>query len=140
MSLYASRLAMGVLQAGIFPCATLIMAAWLPPGRRAFASGILNSCMLIGGAVVSNLTAVLLAPKGPFEWRTLFVVYAIPGFLWAALNSLFFINATNRLKPIASPTVRPITTAIANARPSSHSVTASALRRPLVANNRSSSP
>ena len=29
--LLASRLLQGALQAGIFPCATLVMAAWFPP-------------------------------------------------------------------------------------------------------------
>src|SRR5205814_5511376 len=89
-ALYAGRLTMGVFQAGIFPCATLIMVAWLPPGRRAFASGLLNSFMLIGGAVVQNLTAALLAPRGPFDWRALFLIYAIPGYLWALGFFLWF--------------------------------------------------
>jgi sugar phosphate permease len=80
-SLYGSRLAMGILQAGIFPCATLIMVAWLPASQRGFASALLNSFMLIGAAFVSNLTAFLLAPLG---WRALFVVYAFPGLAWAA--------------------------------------------------------
>ena len=48
--LFAARVAMGALQAGIFPCCTLAMAAWLPPTRRAFASAMLNSFMLTGGA------------------------------------------------------------------------------------------
>ena len=58
--LLGTRVALGVLQAGVFPCATLIMAAWLPPSQRAVASGLLNSCMLIGGAVSSQLTGLLL--------------------------------------------------------------------------------
>lgn len=39
--------------------------------------------------------------------RILFV-HAIPGFLWAALISLFFINATNRLKPIFANRSTPL--------------------------------
>ncbi|MFL5339406.1 MAG: MFS transporter, partial [Gemmataceae bacterium] len=89
-TLTAGRLAMGVFQAGVFPCATLIMVAWLPPARRALASGILNSCMLIGGAAVSNLTATLLAPAGPLTWRGLFLLYGLPGLLVAACFYYWF--------------------------------------------------
>ncbi len=71
----------GALQAGIFPCATLIMVAWLPSSRLGLASALLNSCMLVGGGVVFNLTGLLRAPLG---WRLLMVVYALPGLLWAA--------------------------------------------------------
>lgn len=35
-------------------------------------------------------------------------VHLIPGFLWAALISLFFINATNRLKPIFANRSTPL--------------------------------
>jgi sugar phosphate permease len=70
----------GALQAGIFPCATLIMVAWLPSFRRGLASALLNSCMLIGSGVVFNFTGLLRQPLG---WRMLLVVYALPGLLWA---------------------------------------------------------
>lgn len=85
--LIGTRLLMGLLQAGIFPCATLIMAAWLPPTQRAFASGLLNSFMLIGAALVSNLTGMLLAP---FGWRALFALYAVPGLVFAVGFYLWF--------------------------------------------------
>ena len=90
--LVGSRTLMGALQAGIFPCATLIMAAWLPPERRAFASGLLNSFMLIGGALVSNLTGFLLVPKGPLGWRELLLCYSVPGLLWAGWFYFWFRN------------------------------------------------
>jgi MFS family permease len=80
------RTLLGALQAGIFPCATLIMAAWLPSSQRALASALLNSFMLIGGGGVYILTGLLLKSEsgGFFEWRALFVIYAIPGLIWAA--------------------------------------------------------
>ena len=91
-SLSAARVVMGAFQAGIFPCATLVMVAWLPPTRRALASGVLNSCMLIGGAVVFNLTGWLEAPAGPFDWRVLFALYAVPGIVWAVGFAVWFRN------------------------------------------------
>jgi MFS family permease len=89
-TLSAARVVMGAFQAGIFPCATLVMVAWLPPTRRALASGILNSCMLIGGALVYNFTAWFQAPFGPFDWRALFALYGVPGVVWAAAFYVWF--------------------------------------------------
>lgn len=87
--LIAARTVQGILQAGIFPCATLIMAAWLPPSRRAFASALLNSCMLTGGAIVSNLNGWMLGPLG---WRPLLFTYAVPGVIWAICFYFWFRN------------------------------------------------
>jgi MFS family permease len=85
--LFSARIAMGALQAGIFPCCTLAIAAWLPPTRRAFASAMLNSFMLIGGAAGAQLSGVLLGPLG---WRGLFAAYALPGVAWAAFFYVWF--------------------------------------------------
>ncbi len=74
------RAAMGVLQAGIFPCCTMILASWYPTSRRGFASAVLNSFMLIGGAIAAALTALLIGYTG---WRGLFALYALPGLAWA---------------------------------------------------------
>jgi ACS family glucarate transporter-like MFS transporter len=87
--LVGSRLAMGLLQAGVFPCATLILQVWYPAQRRALATAILNSFMLIGSAAGSMLTGALLAPLG---WRWLFVVYALPGVVWAFWFAWWFRN------------------------------------------------
>jgi ACS family glucarate transporter-like MFS transporter len=87
--LLAARLALGALQAGIFPCATLVMAAWYPPSQRGLASALLNSFMLIGAAAGSILTGVLLDPLG---WRWLFALYAVPGLLWSAWFLRWFRN------------------------------------------------
>jgi MFS family permease len=85
--LYIYRLLLGVLQAGIFPCATLILAVWYPVSQRGFATASLNSFMLIGGAAQTMLTGVLL---GPIGWRMVFILYAIPGLIWAVVFYLWF--------------------------------------------------
>src|SRR5262249_10659975 len=79
--LLASRLVQGALQAGIFPCATLALAAWFPPTQRALASGVLSSFMMVGSAVGSYVTAKMLEVV---DWKTMFLIYALPGLLWAA--------------------------------------------------------
>lgn len=76
--LIAYRGIMGAFQAGIFPCATLIMVAWLPASRRGLASALLNSFMLVGGITAKHVTGFLLAPLG---WRWVMLSYAAPGVL-----------------------------------------------------------
>jgi sugar phosphate permease len=88
-ALLGARWAMGALQAGIFPCCTMILAAWYPVTRRGFASAILNSFMLIGGVLASWLTAQLIGPLG---WRWLFLLYALPGLAWACWFAVWFRN------------------------------------------------
>jgi sugar phosphate permease len=85
--LTAARGAMGVLQAGIFPCCTMILALWYPSTQRGFATAMLNSCMVLGSVFAPWLTARLIGPLG---WRWLFFVYALPGLAWAAWFAVWF--------------------------------------------------
>jgi ACS family glucarate transporter-like MFS transporter len=79
-ALVAARFAMGAAQAGIFSCTTNTIARWFPVTQRAFPSGLLGSFMSVGGVLAAFLTGFLLEPLG---WRLLFVVFALPGILWA---------------------------------------------------------
>jgi sugar phosphate permease len=88
-ALVGARWAMGALQAGIFPCCTMILASWYPATRRGFSSAVLNSFMLIGGVIASWLTARLIGPLG---WRWLFLLYVLPGLAWAIWFALWFRN------------------------------------------------
>lgn len=81
-TLLASWFAMGMAQAGIFPCSTKAIGSWFPDTRRAFASGILASSMAAGVALAPALTGRLLTV---LDWRIIFVLYALPGLAWAAL-------------------------------------------------------
>jgi MFS family permease len=98
--LLVSRLTMGAAQAGIFACATLTVAQWFPPTRRALASGSLGSFMSIGGAVSALVTGLLLAQD--LSWRWMFVLYAAPGIIWAVGFYLWF-----RDRPAEHPSVNP---------------------------------
>jgi len=106
-ALLAARGAMGALQAGIFPCCTMILVSWYPATRRGFTSALLNSFMLIGGALASWLTAKLIGPLG---WRWLFLLYALPGVAWAAGFAVWFRN-----RPQEHPGVNPAELAIISA-------------------------
>jgi sugar phosphate permease len=78
---------MGVAQAGIFPCSSRAISRAFVSARRATASGLLASAMGIGGALAPALTGVLLLA---ISWRWIFVLYALPGILWAVVFYLWF--------------------------------------------------
>ena len=79
--LIATRVAKGVSQAGLFPVSTGVIARWFPRTGQAFATGALASFMSLGGAVGAGLTGWLVVEIG---WRWMFVLYGLPGLLWAA--------------------------------------------------------
>jgi MFS transporter, ACS family, D-galactonate transporter len=77
--LLASRVLMGIAQAGLFPASTRAMSVWIPLRRRAFATGVLQACMSVGGAVGAFVTGQLL---GVVSWPLIFALYAVPGLAW----------------------------------------------------------
>lgn len=87
LGLLLARLLMGTAQAGIFPCTTGTTALWFPRTQRALPSGALGSFMSVGGAAGALLTGFLLEPIG---WQWLFVLYAVPGLLWAVAFARWF--------------------------------------------------
>src|SRR5262245_56126933 len=72
---------MGIAQAGLFPASTRALSVWIPLRRRAFAAGVLQACMSVGGAIGAFVTAQLL---GVVAWPWVFLIYAVPGLAWSA--------------------------------------------------------
>jgi ACS family glucarate transporter-like MFS transporter len=87
--LIVARVAKGVAQAGLFPVSTGVIAKWFPYTGRAFANGALASFMSVGGAMGAALTGWLVVAIG---WRWMFVLYSLPGLLWAAWFWAYFRN------------------------------------------------
>ena len=82
---------MGMLQAGVFPCAVRSIGQVFGDEERARASGWLAAGTVAGGAIAPVLTASLLewlAPltitEGMQRWRICLVLFSLPGFVWAA--------------------------------------------------------
>ncbi len=114
--LIASRVANGIGQAGIFPCATRTIAIWHPQTSRASASGLLSAAMSIGGALAAALTGYLL---GYLPATVIFVLFAIPGLLWAGGFWLWY-----REYPIEHAAVNDAErTLIAESRPAASAAT-----------------
>ncbi len=80
-NLLAMRVMKGVSQAGLIPICIGVVAKWFPKTGQAFATGALGSFMSVGGAVGAVLTGWLVVEIG---WRWMFVLYSLPGLLWAA--------------------------------------------------------
>jgi MFS transporter, ACS family, D-galactonate transporter len=86
-ALFVSRLAMGAAQSGIFPCAVVTIAKWLPERRRSLASGLLGAAMSVGGAAGVALIGSMMNGYG---WRLSYFVFCVPGFLFAACFWFWF--------------------------------------------------
>lgn len=87
--LIVARMAMGISQAGTFPCATQSFARWNSSTERAVASGILGGAMQAGQGIGMALTGVLIGIVG---WRGTFLLFALPGIVWAAGFGIWFRN------------------------------------------------
>ncbi|MGB8852727.1 MAG: MFS transporter [Pirellulales bacterium] len=110
-SVVAAWTAMGVLQAGAFPCAVRTIGRTFGDLERARASGWLGAGMFAGGAIAPVLTAWLLqrfagpaAAAGLSPWRLCLATYALPGFAWAAVYWLASRGTAADDKPAAAAT------------------------------------
>ncbi|MDB5386078.1 MAG: sauU 2 [Planctomycetaceae bacterium] len=86
-SLIAVRFLFGAGEAGAFPNTARILSRWLPLERRGMGQGLVNSMSQVGGAVAPLLTAYLMEWIG---WRWTFVVFSIPGVIWAGVFYWWF--------------------------------------------------
>lgn len=89
-SVLMMRVIKGVSQAGLFPVSAAVISRWFPSTGRAFASGALGGFMSVGGAIGAALTGWLVVHVG---WRAMFVIYSVPGLIWAAVFWLWFRNS-----------------------------------------------
>jgi len=81
-ALIAMRVFLGVTQAALFPVIQgPVLIHWLPPNRWAFASGLVNVGLTLGGAAAGPVIAWLVASAG---WRQSFILSAPIAFLLAA--------------------------------------------------------
>jgi ACS family D-galactonate transporter-like MFS transporter len=85
--LIMAQLMMGVAQAGIFPASCNTIGHWMPLSQRSLACGILAAGMQVGAIAASGYTGGLIKLVG---WRSVFIVYALPGVLLAGWFYLRF--------------------------------------------------
>ncbi|MFI4891696.1 MAG: MFS transporter [Steroidobacterales bacterium] len=78
--LLAARFLFGAGEAGAFPNATIVVARWFPPERRATMSGVMLMASQIGGAIAPLLVVPIQSRYG---WRASFFVFGALGVCWA---------------------------------------------------------
>ena len=76
------RFALGITQAGCFPCAIKSAAEWFPKSERAFATGIFNTGSMLGPIIAPLAIIALYTRSG---WMTTALLLGIPGIIWCAI-------------------------------------------------------
>jgi len=80
--LFVSRAAVGIGEAAYAPASTSMVADYFPGRHRAFAMGVLNAGIPVGGVLGIVLGGYL---SGLYGWRVAMLTVGIPGFACAAL-------------------------------------------------------
>lgn len=80
----------GMGEAGAFPIATRSLSRWILPAERGFAQGVTHAGSRFGGAITPVIATFLIARYG---WRLPFLVFAIPGLIWAAIWFWYYRDA-----------------------------------------------
>ena len=81
-SLAVMQFLFGAGEAGAFPNLAKAFSNWLPARERSRAVGVMWLSSRWGGAVTPLLVVWVISLVG---WRWTFAVFALPGFIWAAL-------------------------------------------------------
>jgi ACS family glucarate transporter-like MFS transporter len=81
------RFGFGAGEAGALPNAARVLARWFPASARGPAQGLINTAMLVGGAVAPVAAAYLILAVG---WRGPFLLFGLLEVAWAALFARWY--------------------------------------------------
>jgi MFS family permease len=87
VTLFGTRLLLGVGEGATFPVATRAMQNWTPPERRGFAQGITHAFARLGNAMTPPVVAWLIALVA---WRGSFVVLGGVSVIWVVAWVAYF--------------------------------------------------
>jgi MFS family permease len=87
VTLFASRLVLGIGEGPAFPTATRALSNWMRPDQRAFAQGITHAFSRFGNAATPPLIAAIIVA---FSWRMSFYILGLLSLAWAVLWLLYF--------------------------------------------------
>ena len=119
LSFYTVRLALGVVEAGLFPGVVLYLTYWVPKVARArfismFAVGIPLSSVI--GSPISGFILGLNLGMGLKGWQWLYILEAIPAILVGVLIWLTLTDRPEQAKWLSDEERTWLTTTIANER------------------------
>jgi sugar phosphate permease len=86
-SLVASRILVGLGEAGTIPTATRAMSSWVPRRTRGFAQGFTHTAARLAAAATPPLIVLLLPVVG---WRGAFAILGCISLLWALVWYIYF--------------------------------------------------
>lgn len=87
VSMFGSRLMLGIGESASFPSSGKVVRQWFPIRERGLATAIFNAGTFAGPAVSAPLVAWLVLHTG---WRMSFVITGASGLIWVALWIAFF--------------------------------------------------
>ena len=109
----------GMGEAGAFPIATRSLSCWILPSERGFAQGATHAGSRFGGAITPIIATFLIARYG---WRMPFLVFAIPGLIWAAVWFWYYRDTPAQHKGVNKSERALIEGALGTARPGSKEI------------------
>jgi MFS family permease len=80
--LIANRLVLGLAEGGVLTGTIVLIRAWFTRAERARANTLFLLSLAIGPVIANPVSGLVLAH---FDWRSMFVIEALPALLWGAV-------------------------------------------------------
>jgi MFS transporter, ACS family, tartrate transporter len=116
---YAARFLLGTAEAGFAPGVTYVISQWVPLHARARAMAIALSsvplALVLGGPLCGWMLG-LDAPFGMAEWRGMFLLQAIPNFVFAVAAFFYFVDTPSDARWLTESERRDLSDMLARER------------------------
>ena len=109
--LWLVRLVLGLAEATTYPVGSRVVANWIAPHKRAFATSLMLTGTSVGAAAASPLMSWLMVRIG---WPAAFSVTAIGAFLVAIVWFIFAADKPASLNSRIAPAINPLAMAEVN--------------------------
>lgn len=80
--LWLNRFALGLAEGGVLTCTIVLIRAWFTKAERARANTVFLLSLAIGPMIANPVSGFVLSVS---DWRTMFLLEALPGLLWGAV-------------------------------------------------------
>jgi ACS family tartrate transporter-like MFS transporter len=118
-----ARFVLGAAEAGFAPGMTWYISQWTPRATRARAMAIALSAVPFSLVVGGPLCGWLLGMSNPLDmaaWRWMFLVSALPNFLFAVVAALYFVDRPGQARWLDQTTGKGLQAQIASEASSAH--------------------
>ena len=104
-----ARFVLGTAEAGFAPGMTWYISQWTPRATRARAMAVALSAVPFSLVVGGPLCGWLLGMQNPLgieSWRWMFLVSAVPNFIFALVAAAYFVDRPSQARWLALSTVK----------------------------------